>query len=124
MLPSEEQNILSSAVESGHAVVLTEVGKQILNSVKASDSADLPKAQFSKERDSKKIVTLTADEFFALSGSAADSHLNVSKYNTNSGKSAQNLKHDVKRAVIKRNIVNSEQQNHYLNCRVCIFSIS
>lgn len=99
MLPSEDHNILSSVVESGHSVVLTEVGKEVLNSMKAAEARDLPSK--SDESESKKYVTITPEEFFALTGSTG-TNLNVAKQ-LNNGKSKQNVKQSVRRVVMKKN---------------------
>lgn len=42
MLPNDDNNILSSVMESGHSVVLTDVGKELLNSVKVVDNLNMP----------------------------------------------------------------------------------
>lgn len=106
MLPSEDHNILSSAVESGHAVVLTEVGKEVLNSLKAAEEADLPKMQFREPAQSppKKFVTISPEEFFALTGSNAANQLSVTRH-ANNGATTQNLKQPLKRGVMKKSKV-------------------
>lgn len=124
MLPSEEQNILSSAVESGHAVVLTEVGKQVLNSLKAAETTDLPKMQFTEATDSdaKKFVTITSEEFFALTGSNAANQLSVTKHVNNSNL-IQNVKCLGKRAVMKKSKVKTLLQNSNVSLMIFIFKV-
>ncbi|XP_049821532.1 GA-binding protein subunit beta-1 [Aethina tumida] len=58
MLPNDDNNILSTVMESGHSVVLTDVGKEVLDSVKQSEEALLP--------NNKKIIAVSADEFMAM----------------------------------------------------------
>lgn len=104
MLPSEEHNILSSAVESGHSVVLTEVGKEVLNSLKAAEARSLPKIHPKppQQNESKKYVTITPEDFFALTGSGGVGRVNAAKH-LNKEKATQNVKQTIKRVVMKKN---------------------
>lgn len=104
MLPNEENNILSSVMESGHSVVLTDVGKEVLNSVKqseqqqlqlqkqqksASDSAaptintnlipNVTSAPTTTTPSGRKIITLTADEFLAMTANGTLGKNNIIK---------------------------------------------
>lgn len=63
MLPNEDNNILTTVMESGHSVVLTDVGKEVLDSVKQS------------EEDSKKIVTMSEEEFLAMTSQNSKNNL-------------------------------------------------
>ncbi|CAH0553271.1 unnamed protein product [Brassicogethes aeneus] len=57
MLPHDDNTILSTVMESGHSVVLTDIGKEVLDSVKQSEEA---------VTENKKIITITAEEFLAM----------------------------------------------------------
>lgn len=111
MLPSEDHSILSSAVESGHSVVLTEVGKEVLNSMKTAERNDLSNVHYSKptQNESKKYVTITPEEFLSLTSSAIS--VNSSKH-LNNGKSKQNVKNHVKRVVMKKNKIRPIPQSN------------
>lgn len=115
MLPSEEHNILSSAVESGHAVVLTEVGKEVLNSLKAAEASDLPKMQFREpvQGESKKYVTISPEEFFALTGSNAANQLSVTRHANNGA-----IKQSVRRGVMKKNKVKLIPQSNHVRLKI------
>lgn len=117
MLPSEDHNILSSAVESGRAVVLTEAGKEILNSLKAAEESDLPKMQFREppQRPSKKYVTISPEEFYALTGSNAANQLSITRH-ANNGATTQNLKQPMKRGVMKKNKVKPISHSNQVSC--------
>lgn len=74
MLPSEDDsNILSSILETGHSVVLTEVGKEVLNSTKPftttttmnADKRITPKIRTIPIKP-KKVITVTPQEFLAM----------------------------------------------------------
>ncbi|KAG5891580.1 hypothetical protein JTB14_022245 [Gonioctena quinquepunctata] len=59
---NDEANILNSVMESGHSVVLTDVGKEVLNSLKQSEvQQHEPILQMDK-----KIVTVTPEQFLAM----------------------------------------------------------
>lgn len=79
MLPTDDDNnILSSILESGHSVVLTEVGKQVLNSTKPFQTTTTttvpnnikkitPKIRtIPASVKSKKVITVTPQEFLAM----------------------------------------------------------
>ncbi|CAG9822554.1 unnamed protein product [Phaedon cochleariae] len=73
----DNNNILNSVMESGHSVVLTDVGKEVLNSVKQSEQTFVhqqsqPLEQPSTIRMEKKIVTLTPEQFLAITQSRND----------------------------------------------------
>jgi hypothetical protein len=74
MLPNEDNNILTTVMETGHSVVLTgnnlrfflirpniesDVGKQVLNALKESD-------QKVNSQVNKKIITVTPEEFLSM----------------------------------------------------------
>ncbi|XP_028152359.2 GA-binding protein subunit beta-1-like isoform X2 [Diabrotica virgifera virgifera] len=59
---NDDGNILNSVMESGHSVVLTEVGKEVLNSVKQSEM----KKQSPVLQLEKKIVTVTPEQFLSM----------------------------------------------------------
>nr|CAI5846857.1 unnamed protein product [Callosobruchus analis] len=61
---SEETNILNTAIDNGHSVVLTEAGKEVLNSFKQSDQQQ--QQQQSPLHMEKKIVAVTPEEFLAM----------------------------------------------------------
>ncbi|KAF7282580.1 hypothetical protein GWI33_002302 [Rhynchophorus ferrugineus] len=60
MLPNDpdETNILNSVMESGHQVVLTEVGKEVLNTIKQQEQA--------KPVMKNKIITVTPQQFLQM----------------------------------------------------------
>ncbi|VEN55840.1 unnamed protein product [Callosobruchus maculatus] len=60
---SEETNILNAAIDNGHSVVLTEAGKEVLNSFKQSDQQQQQQPPLHME---KKIVAVTPEEFLAM----------------------------------------------------------
>lgn len=117
MLPVDDCSILNSVMESGHSVVLTEAGKQALNSIKPHESND----DFSEYLHSKpivtatttnavspvkknRIITVTADEFLAMTnGGSLNGQSNIlkqlnGKLINSVQKTAQN-----KRIVMKKN---------------------
>lgn len=94
MLPAEDQNILSSAVESGHSVVLTDVGKEVLNSVKISEEQD--------QNETRKYLTITPEELFALTSTDEVSQLKQ----VSNGKTSPSVKPSIKRVVMKKNRIN------------------
>ncbi|RZC31795.1 GA-binding protein subunit beta-1 [Asbolus verrucosus] len=59
MLPNDDNNILTTVMETGHSVVLTDVGKQVLNSLKESE-------QKANSTMNKKIITVTPEEFLSM----------------------------------------------------------
>ncbi|XP_044761114.1 GA-binding protein subunit beta-1-like isoform X2 [Coccinella septempunctata] len=62
LLPTDDDNnILSTVMESGHSVVLTEVGKQILESVKAEEE--------SSQNITRNLVNLERERFITVSPS-------------------------------------------------------
>ncbi|XP_066248662.1 GA-binding protein subunit beta-1-like isoform X2 [Euwallacea similis] len=63
MLPidSDESNILNAVMESGHSVVLTDVGKEVLKTVKQQEEKVIP-----KPNPPKRTITVTLDQFLAL----------------------------------------------------------
>ncbi|KAB0802407.1 hypothetical protein PPYR_04593 [Photinus pyralis] len=74
MLPADDDsNILSSILETGHSVVLTEVGKEVLNSTKPLTTAGTvntgsrlaPKIRTIPIKP-KKVITVTPQEFLAM----------------------------------------------------------
>ncbi|KAF5276857.1 hypothetical protein FQA39_LY06408 [Lamprigera yunnana] len=111
MLPADDDNnILSSILETGHSVVLTEVGKQVLNSTKPFQStpATFPntfKKNVPKIRavpilnNAKKIITITPEEFLAMAMNQAD----VIK--PSNGKIVSTDSKPIRRIVMKKNKV-------------------
>lgn len=53
MLPHEDNNILTTVMKTGHSVVLTDVGKEVLKSVKEAEKTE-------------KIITMTPEEFASM----------------------------------------------------------
>ncbi|XP_060525063.1 GA-binding protein subunit beta-1 [Cylas formicarius] len=85
----EESSILNKAMESGHSVVLTEAGKEILKSVKESEEEEaLPKK-------AKNIITVTPEQFLAMM--KAYSARNLGKVKVAPSKAS------VKRIVMRKN---------------------
>ncbi|KAI4460174.1 ankyrin repeat protein [Holotrichia oblita] len=109
MLPADDSNILSTVMESGHSVVLTEAGKQVLNSIKQSDNVNLipkniqkpqpPKENTVSTVNMKKIITVTPEEFLAMTTNGG--------FSNNIGKPVNKFitipKNNVKRIVMKKN---------------------
>ncbi|CAG9859559.1 unnamed protein product [Phyllotreta striolata] len=62
MLQNDDGNIMNSVMESGHSVVLTDIGKEVLNSVKQSEQK---KQTLQME---KKFVSVTPEQFLAMTG--------------------------------------------------------
>lgn len=100
MLPNDESNILSSVMESGHSVVLTEVGKEVLNTMKLLDSEIIPK-QVQKKHERRKIITVTPEEFLEMTANCSAIQNNSLKQIN--GKTVQTVKPTVKRIVMKKN---------------------
>lgn len=92
MLPNdnEESNLLNTVVASGHSVVLTEVGKEMLKSLNEQAKTDPIVPQPKR----KKIITLSPEEFLSLTqGRATLSGTNVK---------VVTVKPDVRRIATKR----------------------
>ncbi|XP_072378873.1 uncharacterized protein Atac3 isoform X2 [Diabrotica undecimpunctata] len=68
---NDDGNILNSVMESGHSVVLTEVGKEVLNSVKQSEMKKQPPVLHLE----KKIVTVTPEQFLSMANNSKMSGL-------------------------------------------------
>ncbi|XP_065170782.1 GA-binding protein subunit beta-1 isoform X2 [Atheta coriaria] len=110
MIPDDDSNILSSVMETGHSVVLTEAGKQALNSIKAEKTSPIgitPITTVSKSTlvnqpsfKKKKIITVTADQFLAMTTNNSNSLRIVN------GKLVQNKPMPVKRIVPKNKVIN------------------
>nr|CAH7721935.1 unnamed protein product [Callosobruchus chinensis] len=66
---SEETNILNTAMDNGHSVVLTEAGKEVLNSFRQSEQQQSPLHM------EKKIVSLTPEEFLAMTNGTMSKNL-------------------------------------------------
>lgn len=104
LLQSDDNNILSSVMENGHSVVLTEVGKEVLNSVKVMEP--IPHSQVTpkivqRTFEKKRILTLTPEEFLAMTATCGLDPPNVLKQLN--GKVIQNTKPTIKRIVMKKN---------------------
>ncbi|KAJ8965623.1 hypothetical protein NQ314_004015 [Rhamnusium bicolor] len=87
---NEDSNILNTVMESGHSVVLTDVGKEVLNSVKRSEQ---------QLQMNKKIVTVTTEEFLAMANGSINNNKNILRQLKVLPKS------QVKRIVMKKNKV-------------------
>ncbi|XP_022919264.1 GA-binding protein subunit beta-1 [Onthophagus taurus] len=108
MLPNDDTNILSAVMETGHSVVLTDVGKQVLNSIKEEPPVIITKKQQEKPTKEnsltpikvKKVITITPAEFLAMTNTGQLN--NVSKQ-TNLVQISKN--NNVKRVVMKKSKV-------------------
>nr|XP_023012760.1 GA-binding protein subunit beta-1-like [Leptinotarsa decemlineata]XP_023012761.1 GA-binding protein subunit beta-1-like [Leptinotarsa decemlineata] len=67
---NDDSNILHSVMENGHSVVLTDIGKEVLNSVKQSEQQQKQKQQKQQQppvlKMNKKVVTITPEQFLAM----------------------------------------------------------
>lgn len=67
LLPNDDDNnILTTVMESGHSVVLTEVGKQILDSVKAEEESNQNITRNLVNLDRKRYITLNPENVVTL----------------------------------------------------------
>ncbi|XP_018570865.1 GA-binding protein subunit beta-1 [Anoplophora glabripennis] len=89
---NEDGNILNSVMESGHSVVLTDIGKEVLNSVKQSEQQQL--------QMEKKIVQVTPEEFLAMANGSLNNNKNLFRQ-----LKVLPVKSQVKRIVMKKNKV-------------------
>ncbi|KAL3270402.1 hypothetical protein HHI36_024361 [Cryptolaemus montrouzieri] len=97
MLPNDDDNnILSTVMESGHSVVLTDVGKQVLDSVKASEEA----SDITKNLGKSNYITLTADEFLSLAANTSINKNQAQIFRQVNGKFVPKI---IKRIVMKKN---------------------
>uniref|UniRef100_A0AAR5QHX1 GA-binding protein subunit beta-1 n=2 Tax=Dendroctonus ponderosae TaxID=77166 RepID=A0AAR5QHX1_DENPD len=75
MLPNdteEESSILNAVMESGHSVVLTDVGKEVLNTVKQQEEKRTqPKPK------PKKIITVSPEQFLSLTNGQLIRNTNI-----------------------------------------------
>lgn len=90
MLPNDDNNILSTVMESGHSVVLTDAGKQLLNAFKESEKIT--------NSVNKKIITVTPEEFLTMTSNCTNKSKNILKQ-INGRLVPKNLK----RIVMKKN---------------------
>ncbi|KAJ8984896.1 hypothetical protein NQ317_002736 [Molorchus minor] len=89
----DEGHILTTVMESGHSVVLTDVGKEVLNSVKQSEQQEKPIQM------EKKIVTLTPEEFLTVANGGLNNKSVYKQFKVIP------MKNQVKRIVMKKNKV-------------------
>lgn len=101
MLPNDENNILSSVMESGHSVVLTEVGKEVLNTMKMLEPDSIIPKHVQKKYERRKVITVTPEEFLEMTTNCSATHNNSLKQIN--GKTVQTVKPTVKRIVMKKN---------------------
>ncbi|GLV44130.1 Ada2a-containing complex component 3 [Carabus blaptoides fortunei] len=70
-LPADNSSVVASAVENGHSLVLTEVGKQVLNSTKPLVKMPVQKTHITKIKG-RKVITVTADQLLAMATSSTN----------------------------------------------------
>ena len=90
MLPNEDNNILTTVMETGHSVVLTDAGKQVLNAFKESEEK--------ANNLNKKIITVTPEEFLSMTSSCANKSKNILRQIN-----GRLVPRNVKRIVMKKN---------------------
>ncbi|XP_044262912.1 GA-binding protein subunit beta-1 [Tribolium madens] len=92
MLPNDDSNILTTVMETGHSVVLTDAGKQVLNAFKESEQK--------ANSINKKIITVTPQEFLSMTSSCRNKSKNILKQIN-----GRLVPKNVKRIVMKKNKV-------------------
>lgn len=66
-LPADNSTVVASAVENGHSLVLTEVGKQVLNSTKPNNHNIIRTIQKPEQKiQRRKVFTLTSEQLLAM----------------------------------------------------------
>ncbi|EEZ97725.1 GA-binding protein subunit beta-1 isoform X2 [Tribolium castaneum] len=90
MLPNDDSNILTTVMETGHSVVLTDAGKQVLNAIKESEQK--------ANAINKKIITVTPQEFLSMASNCKNKSKNIIKQIN-----GRLVPKNVKRIVMKKN---------------------
>ncbi|CAH1114418.1 unnamed protein product [Psylliodes chrysocephalus] len=88
---NDDGNILNTVMESGHSVVLTDVGKEVLNSVKQSEQ----RKQSQTLHMDKKFLTVTPEQFLAMTNNHSSKNIRQMKVIPSRG--------TFKRVVMKKN---------------------
>lgn len=65
-LPADNSTVVASAVENGHSLVLTEVGKQVLNSTKPTNNIIRTIQKPEQKIQRRKVFTLTSEQLLAM----------------------------------------------------------